>query len=80
MAMIPCGICSEKGTVSQGRACPVCGGAGEVEAPDGFHMSEAHKIAMYRMLLDTNEKLDVLQEDMGIIKTQIAALYEDLNP
>ena len=80
MPMIPCSICSEQGTVQQGRACPVCNGEGEIEAPAGFHMSDAHKIAMYRMLLDTNEKLDALQDDMGIIKTQIQALYDDLNP
>jgi len=62
MAMIPCSICSEKGTVQQGRACPACGGAGEVEAPDGFHMSEAHMITMYRMLVDATDKLNDIMD------------------
>ena len=80
MAKIPCGICGEQGTVQQARTCPVCNGEGEIEAPDGFHMSEAHKIAMYRMLIDAISKLDTLQDDMDIIKPQIQALYDDLNP
>jgi len=58
VSKIPCSICGEQGTVQQGRTCPACGGAGEVEAPDGFHMSEAHKIAMYRMLIDATDKLN----------------------
>ena len=80
MAKIPCSICSEQGTVQQGRPCPACNGEGEIEAPDGFHISEAHKVAMYRMLVDAIGKLNALQDDMDTIKLQIAALYEDLNP
>jgi len=53
---IPCSICSERGTVEQGRPCPACGGSGEIEAPEGFHMSEAHKVAMFRMVVDILDK------------------------
>lgn len=75
MAKIPCNICSEKGTVDEGRACPACDGAGEVEAPDGgFQMSEAHKIAMYRMLLDAADKLNDIKEKVDEIKAVVDEL------
>ena len=87
MAMIPCSMCSEGAITQTGGNCQACGGTGEIEAPAGFHMSVAHRIAMYRMLIDAIGKLDTLetklnalQADMNTIKPQIAALYEDLNP
>ncbi len=85
MAKIPCSICSEKGTVSQGRACPVCSGTGEIDAPEGFHMSEAHQISMFRMLVDTTDKLDSIiaeqasqREDLTAALSQIWNKVKDL--
>ena len=78
MATIPCQICSEKGTVQQGRNCPACNGEKVIPAPEGFHMSDAHKIAMYRMLLNITDlvesfdiKFDAIDTKLDILETKI---------
>jgi len=69
--MIPCSICGEKGTVHQGRVCSACGGIGEVEAPDGFHMSEAHKIAMFRMIVAATGSINDICDKVNDIKEKV---------
>ncbi len=83
MEEITCAHCDGTGTSPwSGGACHVCGGGGNIEPTvTGVHnIIKAYAIENYEKLLAVETKLDTLQADMDIIKPQIAALYEDLNP
>jgi len=62
------------------ETCHVCGGDGDIEAKGDHDITRAHAIVNYEKLLAVKTKLDALQADMDIIKPQIQAIYDDLNP
>ena len=80
--VIDCSSCTD-GTASDGNPCAVCGGDGEIDLTDaafqkiGIGQKRALHGQVWSAILT---KLDALQDDMDIIKPQIDALYEDLNP
>ena len=63
-----------------GNSCHVCGGDGIMPVKDDHSMYAWLREATNARVEDLETKLDALQADMDIIKPQIDALYEDLNP
>jgi hypothetical protein len=75
------------GPAGDDNPCVLCNGTGELDGE--FHYPclgtgyrAGLEIAVFLKELKDNldTKLDALQADMDIIKPQIDALYEDLNP
>jgi len=71
--LIPCVACRGTGQIGV-NPCPACSGAGEVDAFAKWGVTEAHSIAMLRLIADIGDKVKDLKEKVDEIKEVVDAL------
>ncbi len=77
---LTCTAC-DSGTGSDGNPCIVCGGDGVIDLIDPEFGTSTLLPKVYGVVWDAIlTSLASLESDMATIKTQIQALYDDLNP